>query len=348
MQEDRDKRTKIILILITATVILLFFYRVRTILLPFLLGILIAYLVNPFIVFMKGRGFTRRGALIFLLIIIVNVFFIIGLILFPLLVKELEHLTEMVPDYIALIEDIINDLNRHYRQINLPPIVEDSLNRFLQQLEEFLISIIQRITEGILDSIYFIVTLFLAPIISYYLLRDIEGLKQDFLQLIPVSTKKILYRFGREINKIFVGFLRAQVWISFFVGILVGISLYFINIRFYLLLGIFAGITNMIPYFGPFIGCVPAAVIALMVSPMKMLVVILLYTAIQQVESALIAPRIMSENVGLHPVTVIFSLLAGAELLGVWGLVFAVPVAGGIKVVFKLAAEKMITLNSEV
>ncbi|MFW6238440.1 MAG: AI-2E family transporter [Bacillota bacterium] len=329
-------------VLAAGTAVLLYlFYRVRSILPPFFLGILLAYLVNPFINFMKKRNFSRRGALFFLLLIILNVLLIFGLIIFPRLVSEIESLTEMLPEYINSIEEVINYFNREYRQINLPNMVEESINRLLEQLEESLINFLQRLTEGILSSLSLLVTLLLTPIISYYLLRDIELIRETVREIIPVDKKNFLSRFSREIDRIFMGFLRAQVWISLIVGLLAGIGLYFFDVKFYILLGLLAGVTNMIPYFGPIIGGVPAALLALLSSPAKMVGVILLYSVLQQVESVLIAPRIMSGNVGLHPVTIIFALLAGAELFGVWGLIFAVPIAGSLKVFLRLTAGRV-------
>ncbi|MFW5999332.1 MAG: AI-2E family transporter [Halanaerobiaceae bacterium] len=336
MSDVFDARIRAALLAAGSALILYFFYRVSSILPPFILGTILAYLVNPFINYMKRRNFTRRGALIFLLLIILNVLLLSGLVLFPLLLREIESLTEMLPAYINSIEEIIDYFNREYRQIQLPGMVEDSINRFLEQMEEYLINFLQRITEGILNSLYLLFTLLLTPIISYYLLRDIESLRKTARKIVPVDKKNFLSHFAREIDKIFMGYLRAQIWISLIVGLLAGAGLFFLNVRFYILLGLLAGISNMVPYFGPIIGGVPAALIALLSSPAKMLGVILLYAVLQQVESVLIAPRIMSGNVGLHPVTIIFSLLAGTELFGIWGLLFAVPLAGSLKVFISL------------
>lgn len=336
MSDVFDARIRAALLAAGSALILYFFYRVSSILPPFILGTILAYLVNPFINYMKRRNFTRRGALIFLLLIILNVLLISGLVLFPLLLREIESLTEMLPAYINSIEEIIDYFNREYRQIQLPGMVEDSINRFLEQMEEYLINFLQRITEGILNSLYLLFTLLLTPIISYYLLRDIESLRKTVRKIVPVDKKNFLSHFAREIDKIFMGYLRAQVWISVIVGLLAGLGLFFLNVRFYILLGLLAGISNMVPYFGPIIGGVPAVLIALLSSPAKMLGVILLYTVLQQVEGVLIAPRIMSGNVGLHPVTIIFSLLAGTKLFGIWGLLFAVPLAGCLKVFISL------------
>jgi predicted PurR-regulated permease PerM len=161
-------------------------------------------------------------------------------------------------------------------------------------------------------------------------------IKRSFLKFVPKEKVKICFKITKEINDIFVGYLRGQIWISIIVAIMSGIGLYFLRIKFYIILALLSGITNMIPYIGPIIGAIPAVSISFFSSPLQALGVILLYVFIQQVESGLIAPKIMSEKVGLHPLTIIFALLAGAELLGVWGLIFAVPVSGIIKVFIKL------------
>lgn len=325
---------------------LFFLFKIKMVLLPFLAGIILAYLFNPFIDFLvTKRGFSRSGALLLLLISILNLTVISGLILFPVFIEELENLSEMVPGYINSIEDLFEFINKEYQQISLPLIIKESLNQSLQELEIFIINFIHKLTEILLNSLSLIFSLLLAPIISYYILKDLKTLQKSILMVIPKNKRRLFSQIGREINDIFVGFLRGQIWISVVVGVLASVGLFFLHIKFFLILGLLAAITNMIPYIGPIIGAFPALFIAFLASPVQALGVVLLYIFIQQLESSIIAPRIISKKVGLHPLTIIFSLLAGAELLGAWGLFFGVPVAGSIKVLVKLLLQQFTPLN---
>ena len=336
------KEVKAAVIIIMVALIIYLLYLIKMALLPFLFGIVLAYLFNPFIVYLKKRNFSRQGAILILVIFVFNIIFISGLFLFPTFINELNNLTVMIPKYINSIGEIINDINQKYKQIQMPGVIQQSLDKFLTQIQDFIINFIQKITEVLLNSIPYIVSLIISPIITYYLLRDIEDLKKIVIKNIPNNYKKICFKLGQEINQIFVGYLRGQIWVSIIVGILSGVGLFFLKVKFNLILGLVSGLTNMIPYIGPIIGAIPAVFISFLASPLQALGVVLLYLFIQQLEGGLIAPKIMSENVGLHPLTIILALLAGAELAGVWGLIFGVPVVGVLKVFLKLLLYQII------
>ncbi|MFW5998183.1 MAG: AI-2E family transporter [Bacillota bacterium] len=327
---------KYIFISILIIFLLISLVYIRTSIFPFILGILMAYLFNPFIEYMKKRNFSRNGAILILIIIIFNIIFISGLFLAPILLKELTNLTEYIPEYISEIDAIVSDLNEKYKQIHLPPLIEDAFNEFLNEAENYIINLIHRMTDFLFNSIPFLFSVILSPIITYYILKDLEDFKKSFMKIIPDNNKSLCMKIAGEVNKIFIGFLRGQLWISIFVSVLISIGLFFLKVNFYIILGIIGGISNIIPYFGPIIGAVPAVLISFIDYPLKSLGVIFLYIFIQQLESLLIAPKIMSENVGLHPLLVIFSLLAGTELLGIWGLVFAIPVTAILKRAIKI------------
>lgn len=322
-----------------------FFYLVRIVLLPFIIGIILAYLFNPFIKYMIKKGFSRQGSLVLLLIFIIIIILFSGLVLFPLFISEMEDLAESIPVIITAVEEYIDFMHNEFERLHLPVIIKDSLLKSLVKIENYIVELIQNTTEFIINSLSHVLILFLAPIITYYLLKDITLIKKSFITLFPREERKFYYKLVKGINNIFIGFLRGQVWISIIVGLLGAVGLYFLKVKFYLLLGILTGITNIIPYIGPIIGSLPAVLIACLSTPLKAVAVILLFILIQQIESTLIAPKILSKNVGLHPLTVIFALLAGAELLGIWGLLFAIPVTGSIKVLIRLINEHYAFFN---
>ena len=111
-----------------------------------------------------------------------------------------------------------------------------------------------------------------------------------------------------------------------------------------MIIGAIAGLGNVIPYFGPIIGAIPAVIIAFLDEPIKALWVIIAFFGIQQIESAVLQPKIVGDSVGLHPVFVIISLLIGGELFGIAGLLFAVPIAGSIKVVLKYLVKILVKI----
>lgn len=323
------------IMLLVAGGIIYFLYQIHMVLFPFIMGIILAYLFYPIVNFLRNKNIPHTWAIYILFIVFLFLSIICTLIVFPAFFNELENLTKTIPEYIRAIDEYIDQLNREYHRIKLPPIIKEVIDRTLVKFEEMVITFMENITEMIINSLSYILGLIIAPFITYYLLNDMDKLQKNILSYIPLEKRRYVLKVGREINKIFVGYLRGQIWVSIIVGILVVIGLVVFNIRFSLLLGIFAGITNMIPYIGPFIGSIPAVFIALLSSPTKAISIIILFFVIQQIEGSIISPKIMSQKVGLHPLTIIFALLAGAELMGIWGLLLAIPIAGSIKVILK-------------
>src|SRR5690554_1649257 len=312
--------------------IICFILCIKGILLPFIIGLFLAYLFYPLICFLDRRNISRTWAIylisiVFLMLLSIAVFFI-----FPSIIREIEELARMFPQYTERIDKYIDFLNREYHRIRLPAILKELLDRFLLKLEEQTISFLEGITEYILNSLGTILSLVIAPFITYYLLKDAELLKKGILNYIPPGYRQRIVYLGKEINKIFMGYIRGQIWVSIIVALMSGVGLYFFQLRFYVILALFAGLSNMIPYIGPIIGGVPAVLLALLSSPLKAFGVVVLFLIIQQLESSFIAPEIMSEEVGIHHLSIIFALLVGAELFGLPGLLLAVPLGGSIKV----------------
>lgn len=153
--------------------------------------------------------------------------------------------------------------------------------------------------------------------------------------MIPNKFRGRVRAVAEDIDKTLGAYVRGQLFISVFVASMVYVGLILLGVEFAILLAIINGITNVIPYFGPIIGAVPAFFIALLESPLLALKVILMITIVQQIESHIVAPTVYGRNLGIHPVIVILSLLAGGSFFGFMGLIFAVPVIAVIKVLLK-------------
>jgi predicted PurR-regulated permease PerM len=153
------------------------------------------------------------------------------------------------------------------------------------------------------------------------------------LKSIPKGIRDQVINISRDIDNLLSRFIRGQLIIAMIVGVLSIIALVVLKVQFAFLIGTIAGVTNIIPYFGPIIGAIPAIIVALLDEPMKAIWVIIAFFIIQQTESAILSPKIVGESVGLHPVFVILVLLIGGELFGVIGLIFAIPIAASIKII---------------
>ena len=170
-------------------------------------------------------------------------------------------------------------------------------------------------------------------IIAYYYIKDAELLKEGFLSLTPRKWRNFLISTGREVSLILANFIQGQLLTALIVGALESIGLILIHAKYPVVLGMIGGIFNIIPFFGPFLGAIPAVAVSLIESPMKALWTALVFTIIQQIDNSLISPKIIEGRLGLHPVTTILAVLVGGEFMGILGMLIAVPIAAIIKII---------------
>lgn len=181
-----------------------------------------------------------------------------------------------------------------------------------------------------------IVNIVLGLILAFYLLMDLEYFRELYDKTIKALIKeqkheKLSNLFG-DINSILSQFIRGQMLAALIVGILTSIGLSIIRLDFAILIGMTAGIANIIPYFGPIMGSIPAVIVGLLSgSPIKALLAVIVLVVVQQIDGTLISPRIVGNSVGLHPVFVMLSIIIGGAYLGLWGMLIAVPIAAIIK-----------------
>ena len=164
---------------------------------------------------------------------------------------------------------------------------------------------------------------------------------------IPVKRLAKAKELGGEVDKVLGGFIKGQLTVAGFVGILTGMGCWIIGVPYSLTIGLVAGITNIIPYFGPWIGGVLPVILAFMESPIMALWVTMLIVVIQQVESAFLSPQIMSHSVGLHPLLVIFSVLFFGNMLGILGMIIGVPLMGLLKIALRYLKEFRSEIDSK-
>ncbi|WP_026189011.1 AI-2E family transporter [Orenia marismortui] len=330
---DNQEKRSILLLIIVIT--LYFLYQVRMILLPFILAVLLAYLINPLIEELMERGQPRLGALIFVFGVLIALLSFIFIKLFPAIINELDVLAHRLPEYIGKIKRLIFEINQNYERIELPKTLTTVLDKVIRRFEEITLEFIERTSRVILSILSRVLSLIMAPILSFYILKDLESIKCSLWELVPKKRRRSIKLLLGRINIALFGFFKGQLIISLAVGILSVIGLYFLKIKFYLLIGILVGIFNIIPYFGPLLGALPAMIMASFRSNKLVFLVVLLFFIIQQIEGNIIAPKIMGKEVGLHPIVIIFSLLAGGELLGIIGMLIAIPIAAIIKEIMK-------------
>jgi len=312
-----------------------FVIRVRSILTPFLLGAVIAYLVYPLVQLFEQR-FVPRAAAILLVYTVIG--FVLGVALWvtlPQLVREVEEIISLIPSQTEKLEGLGQETMQRLERIALPRVAQEIVAGLTERAQVLLEDLAARLAQGLLGVISHLAGFFLSPILAFYMLRDHEEMRERLFLYVPLQYRTPLKTVLRDVNRALNGFFRGQLLVSGIVGLVIYLGLTLLQVRYALFIGFIAGLFDIIPYFGPIIGFIPAAAFALLRSPLSVIWVLAIFIGANQLESSIIAPKLIGERVGLHPLAVIFAVLVGGELLGVVGMLVAVPAASIVRVLLQ-------------
>jgi predicted PurR-regulated permease PerM len=213
------------------------------------------------------------------------------------------------------------------------------LDSQFEKISQWISDSLSQFSSVLVESTKSLINIVMTPLITFYYLKDKEKFISGLLDKLGPEIKKRVSDVAGRIDKVFGGFIKGQLLVAAFVGILTGIGCKIIGVPYSLTIGLVAGVTNIIPYFGPWLGGILPVILALMNAPITALWVLLLIVGIQQVEAAFISPQIMSHSVGLHPLTVMFSVLLFGNAMGIPGMILGVPITGTLKVIYNYILE---------
>lgn len=323
------KRNRLLFLIpiLLLVLIIVFWDKVQNILLELLLGSLLAYMLEPAVYFLTRKNKISRNIAIFIVFCIL-LLTIIGVFIFilPVLYRNISDLVKNLPEAMEkLLEKITNLTSNNQINEKLYKITEASYERILNNISRVMGNISECIVEiagSIIEIVIGILTTF---VLAVYMMKDKKQIFQSFLGWFPFSWRETVKGTMDELGRILSKFLQGQILIALIIGIAETIGLMLIGVPYAVLLGIIGGLSNLIPYFGPVIGAVPAVISAMFISPMKALWVILLFVSAQQFDNNFLSPRIIQGSLGIHPITTIVVIFIGSEFFGLWGILFAVP-----------------------
>ncbi|WP_422487314.1 AI-2E family transporter [Gudongella sp. DL1XJH-153] len=329
----KKKMFDIGMILLAVVLLMVIYKPLVRVINPFIYALVLAYILNPLVKFLEKRKMSRTVAI---LIVFLLFFGIIGIAfgtIIPSLTGDLSGFIEDIPNIVGFVENLIVEL-RAGEITFIPKEVQDYLNveDQLDRLGEFLKNAFRGIFNVLVNSTGTLLDIIITPIITFYYLKDKDKILKALTEDIPESGISKLKEFGKDMDKVFGGFIKGQLTIAAFVGVLTGVGCFFIGVPYALTIGLVAGITNIIPYFGPWLGGVLPVILGFMERPLMALWVIILIVVIQQIEAAFLSPQIMSHSVGLHPLLVMFSVLFFGSMFGILGMIIGVPLMGILKV----------------
>lgn len=324
-----------LMILISLYLIITYRIVLSDILKPFVIASVISYLLNPIVLKLERKGIKRIIGVFIVFIAFIAIIMLLGFILIPTLIKDIGKLIENIPQYSSNLQHLLDNFQEGKLYNNLPQALKNIIDDNIFVLQGIILELLQNFGDSIIAVVSELFDIILIPIIIFYMLKDANYFKNQFILLVPKSKRQRGLLLFRDIDNAFGKFIRGQIIVATFVFLMTTILLLIIKVKYSLVLGLFAGIANVVPYFGPIIGIIPTVIFAFFDSPTKALYAAGAFLLVQQVESGILSPKILGESVGIHPVYVILSLLIGGKLFGVIGLIAAVPGLVAIKLTLR-------------
>ena len=318
---------------------------------PLIIGCAFAFLLNPIIKYLKKPliKLTRKWkkkesdadklantlAVILTVILFVGMIIVLLAIILPQLKDSLFTLYEKLPSYFDSAKNWLNGLFKN------SPDVQETISKYMDNFQSVLgklindsllpnmDSIISWITSGLLGVIGVILDIIIGLIISIYILIDKEHLKAKSKKIIYSLTRK---EYGNKVldaleyvNRVFGGFVNGKIIDSIVIGVLTGIFCGLVGMPYAMLVSVIIGVTNIIPFFGPFIGAIPSALLILVESPQMALIFIIFIIVLQQLDANIVQPMVLGDQTGLSGLGVLLAIIVGSNLFGVVGMILAVP-----------------------
>lgn len=329
------------LVLIAATLFLL--SKLSPILLPFVAGLAVAYFLDPVADRLEKIGLSRVMATSVITVLFFVVLVLAMLLLVPVVIDQMVALVEAAPSYIdqaqafikTLLEGPLSGLVANGGDVG----AVDALEGLRQKALNYGAVMLQDVAKGGAAFLNFLSMIFITPLVSFYLLNDWDRIVAYVDKLLPRQQADTIRKIAGEIDKVLAGFVRGMGTICVLLAIFYAVSLELAGLRFGLVVGMIAGMISFIPFVGMAVGLVLSMVLALFQfmpdEPLRVGIIFAIFMAGQILEGNILTPRIVGKQIGLHPVWVIFGLMALGSLFGFVGMLLAVPVAAAIGVVVR-------------
>jgi predicted PurR-regulated permease PerM len=335
---------RVIFIILAVAAILWILYALEGVILLVVLAVFFAYLISPLVELVrrpfKFRGHEHtmpRGVAIG--IVYFALFGGLGVsvyVLIPFLGSQIAEFTEQFPTYLQTARGQQQALNRVFQRLDLPPSAREAVTnaalRGLDVAEQY----IQSALGSLVGWLAYIPWLILIPILGFFLLKDAEGFRDSALKMLPRG--RLRWRgdeFFQDVNSTLAAYIRAQLTACLLIGVICSIGFWLLGVRYWLALGIFAGMLEFIPLAGPLVVAVVTASVAAFSSPGKALMVLLFLGVLRIIHDYAIYPRIIGQGIHLHPLAVVLAILCGEELAGLAGIFLAIPVIAILTVTYR-------------
>ncbi len=343
LQSARLKRFALWLVMSLLVATLL--WMARPVLVPFVLGLVLAYLLLPLVHWLERhlparfRNWGIARPLSILLTYLLFALFIAGIVAFviPAIGPQVGTFVERVPQYYEQLGGLVQE-GREWYDTNIPEswkaTIEENLSEVAQGIFDQAKDSLVGMVRTVFSSIGFLIGLLIVPFWLFYILQDESRVKSGIMEALHPELRPDVRSLAILIDGVLSAYIRGQLILCLFVGALATVALFVIGIPFAPVLGLFAGILEVLPAVGAYLGAIPAILVALATEPVSAIWVAVAFFAIQTIEGFVLVPRISGRSVKLHPALVMVVLVIGGQLAGLWGMLIAVPVTAVLRDVF--------------
>jgi len=316
-------------------------YLLQPVLTPFIVGTVIAYLADPFADRIEARGWSRTVATVIVFVVLILALGAIVLVIVPLLIKQIQTLVQMLPNIeigynATLLPWLQSSFGIDVKSMTLD-LVTEGLSAEWKQTGGVISQVVQYATQSSMSLISTLGSMAMVPVVAFYMLRDFDLLTARVKALLPINIQPRVSAWALESNDVLAAFLRGQLLVMFSLGVIYALGLSLVGLNYALLIGILAGLASIVPYLGFVVGIAVAMAIAFFQFDgyMPLALVLAVFVIGQMIESFVLTPLLVGDRIGLHPVAVIFAILAGGQLFGFIGILLALPIAAVIMVLLR-------------
>lgn len=316
-------------------------YLLQPVLTPFLAAAALAYLGDPAVDRLQARGLNRTWAVVVVFTLLVLILLVLLFLLLPLLSHQLGALLAKLPGMLAWLEQNALPWLQAHLGLELAGLELETLRGQLaahwQQAGDLARAVIVQATRSGMALLTWAANLALIPVVTFYLLRDWDSIMARLAALLPRRAAPTVITLARECDAVLAAFVRGQLLVMLALGTVYALGLWAVGLELALLIGLGAGLASIVPYLGFFVGIAAATVAALFQFDgwLPVLLVWGVFMIGQVLESTVLTPLLVGDRIGLHPVAVIFAVLAGGQLFGFLGILLALPVAAVIAVLLR-------------
>lgn len=307
---------------------------------PLFIGIVFAWLLDPAVDFLSKKGIKRSFGTFIIVLIFISTMALILAVFIPLMKDQIDQFVAMVPNLIKTLTDWATGFVAGLGQNNAAA-VQDSITLSLKEIGDELSANLPNATINFVTSFFSgMGTFLIGLIVGFYLLLNFDQTNTKIVEFLPERHRKSYDNIATEMNTSLRNFVSGTLFTSFLIFVSCTIGFAIVGLKSPILFGLICGITNLIPYIGPYIGGIPAVIVGFIINPLVGVLTFVIIMISQFLESFIIRPVIMSKAVKLHPVTIIVGLIVFGNYFGILGMILSTPIIAIFKIIFGYIVKK--------